>query len=250
MLGTPRRCASTRKPPRSSTVPARIRHRGPLHPVAGAGRGNTSDYDKEKLQERLAKLAGGIAIIRVGGNTEIEVKERKDRVDDAMHATRAAVEEGVVPAAASPCSMRSSRWRGSTREQRPKVGIDIVRRALQAPARQIFANAGKTAPLSWANCWTRATPATVSTPRAALRQHGQGRHHRPTKVVRLACRAPPRLPDCCHHRSNGRRPASTGRSGDAGRDGRHGRNGRHGLLTPRLSSRRGTALPQRGGCDS
>ena len=103
----------------------------------------TSDYDKEKLQERLAKLAGGVAIIRVGGSTEIEVKERKDRVDDAMHATRAAVEEGVVAGGGVTllyASQRLGHLKTDNNDQ--KVGIDIVRRALQAPARQIFANAG------------------------------------------------------------------------------------------------------------
>jgi chaperonin GroEL len=104
----------------------------------------TSDYDKEKLQERLAKLAGGVAIIRVGGATEIEVKERKDRVDDAMHATRAAVEEGVVPGGGVTLLYASQKLGGLNPENNDqKVGIDIVRRALQAPARQIFENAGE-----------------------------------------------------------------------------------------------------------
>jgi chaperonin GroEL len=103
----------------------------------------TSDYDKEKLQERLAKLAGGVAIIRVGGSTEIEVKERKDRVDDAMHATRAAVEEGIVAGGGVTLLYASQRLGQLNPENDDqKVGIDIVRRALQAPARQIFANAG------------------------------------------------------------------------------------------------------------
>jgi chaperonin GroEL len=104
----------------------------------------TSDYDKEKLQERLAKLAGGVAIIRVGGATEIEVKERKDRVDDAMHATRAAVEEGVV-AGGGVILLYASKGLGrlNPANDDQKVGIDIVRRALQAPAKQIFANAGE-----------------------------------------------------------------------------------------------------------
>ena len=104
----------------------------------------TSDYDKEKLQERLAKLAGGVAIIRVGGSTEVEVKERKDRVDDAMHATRAAVEEGVVAGGGVTLLYASKRLGGLNPENDDqKAGIDIVRRALQAPAKQIFANAGE-----------------------------------------------------------------------------------------------------------
>jgi chaperonin GroEL len=103
----------------------------------------TSDYDKEKLQERLAKLAGGVAIIRVGGSTEVEVKERKDRVDDAMHATRAAVEEGIVAGGGVTLLYASQRLDALNPENNDqKVGIDIIRRALQAPARQIFENAG------------------------------------------------------------------------------------------------------------
>ncbi len=103
----------------------------------------TSDYDREKLQERLAKLSGGVAVIRVGGATEVEVKERKDRVDDAMHATRAAVEEGLVAGggAALLYAIRAlEKMRGSNDDQRR--GIDIVRRALESPVRQIVNNAG------------------------------------------------------------------------------------------------------------
>src|SRR5438105_3611389 len=103
----------------------------------------TSDYDREKLQERLAKLAGGVAIIRVGGSTEVEVKERKDRVDDAMHATRAAVEAGVVPGGgvALLYAIKSlDKLTPANPDQ--KVGIDIVRKALQWPARQIAENSG------------------------------------------------------------------------------------------------------------
>jgi chaperonin GroEL len=103
----------------------------------------TSDYDKEKLQERLAKLAGGVAVIRVGGASEVEVKERKDRVEDAMHATRAAVEEGVV-AGGGVTLLYAGKALGKLKPENDdqRVGIDIVRRALQAPARQIFENAG------------------------------------------------------------------------------------------------------------
>ncbi|HSD33850.1 MAG TPA: chaperonin GroEL [Alphaproteobacteria bacterium] len=103
----------------------------------------TSDYDREKLQERLAKLAGGVAVIRVGGATEVEVKERKDRVEDAMHATRAAVEEGIVPGGgvALLYAARSlDKLQPENEDQR--VGIEIVRRALRTPARQIAENAG------------------------------------------------------------------------------------------------------------
>ncbi|MFM7345735.1 MAG: chaperonin GroEL [Tagaea sp.] len=103
----------------------------------------TSDYDREKLQERLAKLAGGVAVIRVGGATEVEVKERKDRVDDAMHATKATVEEGIVPgggAALLYATRALDGLKGDNHDQ--QVGVEIVRKALQAPARQIALNAG------------------------------------------------------------------------------------------------------------
>jgi chaperonin GroEL len=104
----------------------------------------TSDYDREKLQERLAKLAGGVAVIKVGGATEVEVKERKDRVDDALHATRAAVEEGIVPGGGVALlrALKALDGLAWTNEDQ-KVGINIVRRAMQAPARQIAQNAGE-----------------------------------------------------------------------------------------------------------
>ncbi|MGL4962926.1 MAG: chaperonin GroEL [Inquilinus sp.] len=108
----------------------------------------TSDYDREKLQERLAKLAGGVAVIRVGGATEVEVRERKDRVDDAVHATKAAVEEGILPGG-GVALLRAAKaldpltWDNDDQ----RTGIDIVRRALQAPARQIALNAGEDASL-------------------------------------------------------------------------------------------------------
>ena len=104
----------------------------------------TSDYDREKLQERLAKLAGGVAVIRVGGASEVEVKERKDRVDDALHATRAAVEEGIVPGggvALARASLVLAKLKAANEDQR--VGIDIIRRAIQVPLRQIAENAGE-----------------------------------------------------------------------------------------------------------
>jgi chaperonin GroEL len=102
----------------------------------------TSDYDREKLQERLAKLAGGVAVIKVGGATEVEVKEKKDRVDDALNATRAAVEEGIV-AGGGVCLLKASKLitvKGDNDDQ--EAGINIIRRALQAPIRQIAQNAG------------------------------------------------------------------------------------------------------------
>jgi chaperonin GroEL len=103
----------------------------------------TSDYDREKLQERLAKLAGGVAVIRVGGSTEVEVKEKKDRVDDALHATRAAVEEGILPGG-GVALLRAIKALDNVAAANPdqRVGVDIVRRAIEAPVRQIAENAG------------------------------------------------------------------------------------------------------------
>jgi chaperonin GroEL len=103
----------------------------------------TSDYDREKLQERLAKLAGGVAVIKVGGATEVEVKERKDRVDDALHATRAAVEEGIVPGGGTALLYASKVLEGVKGLNDDQTrGIDIVRRAIMTPLRQIAENAG------------------------------------------------------------------------------------------------------------
>ncbi|AZO00660.1 chaperonin GroEL [Mesorhizobium sp. M9A.F.Ca.ET.002.03.1.2] len=103
----------------------------------------TSDYDREKLQERLAKLAGGVAVIRVGGSTEVEVRERKDRVDDAMHATRAAVEEGILPGG-GVALLRAAKALDNVAVDNPdqRTGVEIVRRAVEAPVRQIAENAG------------------------------------------------------------------------------------------------------------
>ena len=102
----------------------------------------SSDYDREKLQERLAKLAGGVAVIKVGGATEVEVKEKKDRVDDALNATRAAVEEGIVPGGGVALLRASKNIDTVGVNDDEKAGIDIVRKALEAPLRQIVENAG------------------------------------------------------------------------------------------------------------
>jgi chaperonin GroEL len=108
----------------------------------------TSDYDREKLQERLAKLAGGVAVIRVGGATEVEVKERKDRVDDAVHATKAAIEEGVVAGGGAALLYATNAINSLDTENRDQqVGVDIVRNALKAPMRQIVENAGAEGPI-------------------------------------------------------------------------------------------------------
>jgi chaperonin GroEL len=106
----------------------------------------TSDYDREKLQERLAKLAGGVAVIRVGGATEVEVKERKDRVDDALNATKAAVEEGIIPGGGTALLYATKALKDVTGDNEDQnQGINIVRRAIQYPIRQIVANAGQEA---------------------------------------------------------------------------------------------------------
>jgi chaperonin GroEL len=117
---------------------------GRVNQIRAQSEETTSDYDREKLQERLAKLAGGVAIIRVGGASEVEVKERKDRVDDALAATRAAVEEGIVPGggvALARASLILAKLKSDNEDQR--VGIDIVRKAIQVPLRQIAENAGE-----------------------------------------------------------------------------------------------------------
>ena len=117
---------------------------GRCHQIRSQIEETSSDYDKEKLQERLAKLAGGVAVIRVGGATEIEVKERRDRVDDALNSTRAAVEEGVVPGGgAALLYAAKSLDKLNVADADQRVGIDIVRRALQTPLRQIAENAGE-----------------------------------------------------------------------------------------------------------
>jgi chaperonin GroEL len=115
-----------------------------IHQIKAQIEEATSDYDREKLQERLAKLAGGVAVIRVGGATEVEVKERKDRVDDAMHSTRAAVEEGILPGGGVALLRASEVLKKSrTHNDDQKTGVEIVRKALSWPARQIALNAGE-----------------------------------------------------------------------------------------------------------
>ena len=135
---------STRTTPRSSTAPVRADEiKARVEQIRSQIETTTSDYDKEKLQERLAKLAGGVAVIKVGGASEVEVKERKDRVDDALHATRAAVEEGIVPGGGTALLYATKALEGmkGANDDQTK-GIDIVRKAIQTPLRQIAENAG------------------------------------------------------------------------------------------------------------
>ena len=188
----------------------------------------TSDYDREKLQERLAKLAGGVAVIRVGGSTEVEVKERKDRVDDAMHATRAAVEEGILPGG-GVALLRAVKVLDNvtTDNADQKHGIEIVRRALEAPVRQIAENAGAEGSIivgklrenAGIRLWLERADQRVRRPLQA------GRHRssegRPDRAA--GCRLGRR--PSCHHRGHGGRKAEEGNPGpaDAGRW--------HGLLT-------------------
>ncbi len=145
MLGTAKRVSITKE---ETTVVDGAGDKGDIEGRCGQIRAQveetTSDYDREKLQERLAKLAGGVAVIRVGGATEVEVKERKDRVEDAMHATRAAVEEGIIPGggAALVYAARSLDSLKPANDDQG-VGVNIVRKALQSPSRQIAENAGE-----------------------------------------------------------------------------------------------------------
>ncbi len=199
----------------------------------------TSDYDREKLQERLAKLAGGVAVIRVGGATEVEVKERKDRVDDATHATRAAVEEGIVPGGGVALLYAAKALDGLTPENNDqKVGIDIVRRALQSPVRQVAENAGtegsvvvgKLLELERSQPWLRRADRRIC-------RHGKGRHHR-SDQGRAASSAERRFGGgpVGDDRGNGRRKARE--EGDA-RDAAWRRNGRDGRFLASPTSKPG-----------
>ena len=170
----------------------------------------TSDYDREKLQERLAKLAGGVAVIRVGGATEVEVKERKDRVDDAMHATRAAVEEGIVPGG-GVALLRASEQLKKIRTQNDdqKTGVEIVRKALSWPARQIAINAGEDGSVIVGKILEK-EQYTYGFELAdrRIRQSGLQGHHRPDQGG--SCGDPERglrRGSADHHRSHDRRTA-------------------------------------------
>ncbi len=191
----------------------------------------TSDYDREKLQERLAKLAGGVAVIRVGGATEVEVKERKDRVDDAMHATRAAVEEGILPGGGVALLRASEQLkRIKTANDDQKTGVEIVRKALSAPGspdrdqrRRRRLGHRRQDPREGSVCLR------LRQPDRRVRQPRQQGHHRPDQgrsrrdpERRLRGRA------ADHDRSHDRRAAEEGRCRTRNASGR--RHGRHGLL--------------------
>ena len=194
----------------------------------------TSDYDKEKLQERLAKLAGGVAIIRVGGASETEVKERKDRVEDALHATRAAVQEGVV-VGGGVALVRAAKKLQSLEGANPDqtAGIAIVRKALQAPLRQIAENAGVDGSVVAGKVTELRGPGLrLQRPDRRVRRHVQVRRDRPGqgRAHRAAGRRFGGGP-AHHHRGDDRRQAGAERPGRR-RHGRrrHGRYGRHDVI--------------------
>ena len=197
-----------------------------------------SDYDREKLQERLAKLAGGVAVIKVGGASEIEVKERKDRVDDALHATRAAVEEGIVPGGGTALLYATKALEGLKGENDDQTrGIDIVRKALYSPVRQIAQNAGHDgAVISGKLLEGKDEAIGLQRPDRGLREPRQGRRDRPDqgRSHRAPGRGFGRRP-ADHHRSGGERAARR-QAGDGDGRRRHGRHGRNGLLSPTAQS--------------
>ena len=193
----------------------------------------TSDYDKEKLQERLAKLAGGVAVIKVGGATEVEVKERKDRVDDALNATRAAVEEGVVPGGGVALLKATAAIDAKGDNEDQEAGIQIVRRALQAPIRQIAENAGVEGSI---------VVGKVSESRAlAFGYDAQNAEYGdmyekgivdPAKVVRTALQDAASIAGLLDHHGSGRRRGTEeeGRARRPRSRRRHGRHGRHDVM--------------------
>ena len=200
----------------------------------------TSDYDREKLQERLAKLAGGVAVLRVGGATEIEVKERKDRVDDAMHATRAAVEEGVLPGG-GVALLRSLKAleKLKVHNDDQRTGIEIVKKAISWPARQIAINAGEDGSVVVGKILEKDTYAFGYDAQSG--EYGNMVSKGiidPTKVVRIALQDAASRGSSDHYRGDGCRTAEEAEHGDAGWPrGWHGRNEWHGLLITRSTSR-------------
>ena len=173
----------------------------------------TSDYDREKLQERLAKLAGGVAVIRVGGATEVEVKEKKDRVDDALNATKAAVEEGIVPGGGAALLYATKALNGlAGLNEDENAGIAIVKKAIQTPMRQIVENSGVEASIVVGKLLEQKSNTYgfdaqdekyVRSRRSRHRRSDQGGAHRAA-----GCGVGRRAPD--HHRSDGRRASVEG----------------------------------------
>ena len=205
----------------------------------------TSDYDREKLQERLAKLAGGVAVIRVGGATEVEVKERKDRVDDAMHATRAAVEEGILPGG-GVALLRAAEALKKIRTQNDdqKTGVEIVRKALSAPARQIAINAGEDGSVIVGKILEKDQYAYgFDAQNGEYVQHALEGHHRPDqgRASGAPGRGVGRRP-ADHHRGDGRRGAE-----EAGRGRRRWRHAARAAEWTSKRSRQNTERPPKGG---
>ena len=202
-----------------------------------------SDYDKEKLQERLAKLAGGVAVIKVGGSTEVEVKERKDRVDDALHATRAAVEEGIVPGGGTALLYATKALEGLKGVNDDQTrGIDIVRKALYSPVRQIAQNAGHDgAVISGKLLEGKDESMGFNAQTEVYENLVNGRRDRPDqgRSHRSAGRGLGRRP-VDHHRSGGERNARRQAVNADGRR-RNGRNGRNGLLVRSPDQSEGSA---------
>ena len=193
----------------------------------------TSDYDREKLQERLAKLAGGVAVINVGAATETEMKEKKARVEDALHATRAAVEEGIVAGGGvalirAEAALDNIRLKGDE-----KIGSDIVRRALESPLRTIASNAGAEGSIVVQEVRKAKKAERLERGERHLRRHVRGRHHRSDEGDALGASAR-RVDRRAHAHDRGphhRRPGEGRAGARRRRHGRHGRHGgRHGLL--------------------
>ena len=217
-----------------------IRHQGPLQSDPAQIEETTSDYDREKLQERLAKLAGGVAVIRVGGSaTEVEVKERKDRVDDALHATRAAVEEGIVPGGGVALARASVALLANVKADNDdqRFGIEIVRKAALTPLRQIAENAGEDgAVISGKVLENGDYNFGFDAQTGRVQGYGGGRHHRSDqgRAHGPAGRGLGRRP-AGDHGSHDRREAGEEvrrrRHGRRRHGWRHGRrHGRHGFL--------------------
>ena len=221
MLGTAKKVVITKE--ETTIIEGAGKHddiKGRCNQIRAQIEETTSDYDREKLQERLAKLAGGVAVIRVGGATETEVKEKKDRVEDAMHATRAAVEEGIVAGGGVALLYAAKALDGLPAENDDqKHGIEIVRKALQTPTpadrreRRRRRRGGR----RQAAREERPEPRLRRADRR-VRRHVQGRHHRPDQggAHRAAGRGLGRRP-ADHHRGDGRREAEEGNAADAGR---------------------------------
>ena len=200
----------------------------------------TSDYDREKLQERLAKLAGGVAVIKVGGASEIEVKERKDRVDDALHATRAAVEEGIVPGGGTALLYATKALEGLKGENDDQTrGIDIVRKALYSPVRQIAQNAGHDGAVISGKLLEGKDEAIGFNAQTEVYENlVKAGVIDPTKVVRTALQDAASVAGLLITTEAAVERAARRQAGHGDGRRRHGRHGRNGLLEVRPSVRR------------